>query len=176
MFSVVVLALLVVGFVVLVVTFFWVSRLLAIRASENAARNEPADADQGAAAPGDGGDKSDLADVAEETTTDTHNSQKVALGTGAEGTDSTGARAAIQGATLGLILGILACALFTVSELMIILSGGAIFYSGRALYYGLRRYVTIIWRALLGFLLGVVSLGLHYLSLSGQLSVLISPL
>ena len=83
--------------------------------------------------------------------------------------EEAAARAAIQGGTFGLILGILACILFKLSDLMLVLSFGAIFYSGRALYYGLRRYVMLIWRALVGLLLGVLSVGLHYLNVSGQL-------
>ena len=83
--------------------------------------------------------------------------------------EEAAARAAIQGGTFGLILGILACILFKLSDLMLVLSFCAICYSGRALFYGLRRYVMLIWRALVGLLLGVLSVGLHYLNVSGQL-------
>ena len=74
-----------------------------------------------------------------------------------------------HGANYGLVLGILACLLFKVSPLMLLLSGVAMFYSGRALWEGFWRFRLVLVRAAIGLVLGVVSVGLHFLEVSGQL-------
>ena len=77
------------------------------------------------------------------------------------------ARAMIHRANYGLVLGILACALFKIlAPLMLILSVVGAGYSGWALWEGVSRYRILIYRALFGLLLSIVSFGLHYLELT----------
>ena len=172
MLSVLGFVILAAGFGVLLMTFFWLARLLAIR-DRKKLKMESTPAITASS------DTEDLAEKEEELHS---KSENFPPSTGYVDTESgedhsissdeveeAAARAAIQGGTFGLILGILACILFKLSDLMLVLSFGAIFYSGRALYYGLRRYLMLIWRALVGFLLGALSVGLHYLNVSGQL-------
>ena len=73
------------------------------------------------------------------------------------------------GANYGLVLGILACLLFKASPLMLLLSAVAMFYSGRALWEGIWRFRLVLVRAAIGLVLGAVSVGLHFLEVSGQL-------
>jgi hypothetical protein len=76
-----------------------------------------------------------------------------------------------HGANYGLVLAILACLLFKVSALLLLLllSAVAIFYSGRSLWEGIWRFRLVLVRAAIGLVLGVVSVGLHFLEVSGQL-------
>ena len=75
--------------------------------------------------------------------------------------------AMIHGANYGLVLGILACLLFTIlSPMMLILTAAGIVYSFRALWQGISRYRMIVFRALAGFVLSLVSVGLNYLHLT----------
>ena len=74
-----------------------------------------------------------------------------------------------HGANYGLVLGILACLLFKVSPLMLLLSAVAMFYSGRAVWEGLWRFRLVLLRAVIGLVLGAVSVGLHFLEVSGRL-------
>lgn len=76
----------------------------------------------------------------------------------------------LHGANYGLILGILACLLFKVwAPLMLALSAAGIGFSVRTLVEGWRGYQIVVWRALTGLGLGLASVGLHYLNLTGQL-------
>jgi hypothetical protein len=80
-----------------------------------------------------------------------------------------GRGAAIR-ANYGLILGILACVLFKLSSLLLILSIVGLWYSGRALWSGLYRRRIIVYRALVGLVLALISCGLHILESTGQLA------
>ncbi len=75
----------------------------------------------------------------------------------------------IHGANFALVLGILAALLFKISPLALMLSAAGIFYGGRALYEGIRYFQVVLIRALIGVVLCVGSIGLHYLNLTGQL-------
>ena len=75
----------------------------------------------------------------------------------------------VSGANYGLLLGILACGLFWVSSLMLSLSLVGMFYSGRALWQGLRYFRMVIYRALIGLGLCLVSMGLHFLKVVGEI-------
>lgn len=76
---------------------------------------------------------------------------------------------ALPHANLGLVLGILACLLFKVSPLLLIVSAFGALYSARALWAGLARFRVFLFRALAGLLLSLVSVGLHYLNDTGQI-------
>ena len=73
------------------------------------------------------------------------------------------------GTNYGLVLGILACLFFKVSPIMLILSLVAIFYSAKALWEGIWRFRTVLIRGVIGLLLGMASIALHFLEVSGQL-------
>ncbi len=76
----------------------------------------------------------------------------------------------LQGANYGLVLGVLACLLFKVwPPLMLSLSAAGMGFSGRTLVQGWRRYGVLVYRALAGLGLSLVSVALHYLNLTGQL-------
>ncbi len=162
MYSVVALFLLIVAFVILVVTFLWVARLLGLLGTK------PQDVES--------------VEVGEDETPPTTDNQgpveEIAEpGDGAEEEDEAGrGQAVILGANYGLVLGILACILFKVSWLMLMLSAGAVGYSSRALYQGIRHYRLIVYRALIGFVLGLLSVGLQYLELTGQLAEMVPML
>ncbi len=83
--------------------------------------------------------------------------------------EQSGTAIMIHGANYGLVLGILACALFKVSTLMLVISLAGIYYASRALWQGMSWYRIIVYRALVGLILGVASVGLHLLNVSGQL-------
>ena len=126
MLSLLTLVFLGLGFVVLVLTFLWISHLLARRRRRQ-----------------DG--------VEEEESLP----------------EESPAMAMIHGANYGLILGILACALFKIlAPLMLILSAAGLGYSGRALWEGVRRYRILVYRALFGLLLSMASVCLHYWNLT----------
>ena len=164
MLSVLGFVILAAGFGVLLMTFFWLARLLAIRDRKKLKMESTSRINASS-------DTEDFAEKEEElhSKSEKFPSSTEYVDTESDEVEEAAARAAIQGGTFGLILGILACILFKLSDLMLVLSFCAICYSGRALYYGLRRYVILIWRALVGLLLGVLSVGLHYLNVSGQL-------
>ena len=75
------------------------------------------------------------------------------------------------GANYGLVLGALSCGLFFIvqSPLLLALTCVGFFYSGRALLYGLRHFRVVIWRALLGIVLNIISLAMQVLFAMGQL-------
>ena len=78
--------------------------------------------------------------------------------------------AMMHGANYGLMLGILACLLFKVlPPLMLILTASGLFFSGRALWEGVWRYRILVYRALAGLVLSLLSVGLHYFNLTGQM-------
>ncbi len=76
----------------------------------------------------------------------------------------------LHGANYGLVLGILACLLFKIwAPLMLALSVAGIGFSVRTLLEGWRGYRILVWRAFFGLGLGLASVGLHYLNLTGQI-------
>jgi hypothetical protein len=76
----------------------------------------------------------------------------------------------LQGASYGLVLGLLACLLFKVwPPLMLVLSAGGLGFSSRTLVQGWRRYEILVYRALAGLVLSLASVGLQYLNLTGQI-------
>ena len=164
MYSVFAAILLVAAFAILVVTFLWVGRLLGLwsavppptdaEAAPAASDGEPANAAADEAAPAADGESEPVAGDAEEEEEDA----------------AARGRATILGANYGLVLGILACILFKVSWLMLMLSAAGIGYSSRALYQGFRYYRIVVYRALIGLVLGILSVGLQYLELTGRLA------
>ena len=116
------------GFVVLILTFRWISRLRAFRrAPTNPSEEEP------------------------------------------DAPETPPAVVMIQGANFGLVLGVLSCLMFpVVPPTMLLLSAGAAVYSTRALWQGLWRYRILVYRALAGLVLGLASVGLHYLNATEQ--------
>ena len=169
MYSVVAVILLVVAFAILVLTFLWVGRLLGLWSDggEEVADIATAAAGEQVAGPEETGEEAGLPPTG---------------GVGADGEDAEGdpeaeaarGRAVILGANYGLVLGILACILFKVSWLMLMLSVAGIVYSARALYQGIRYYRIVVYRALIGFVLSLLSVGLQYLELTGQLAEMIT--
>jgi len=126
MFSLLALVFIGFGFVVLLLTFFWISHLQ----GRGQHRHDGIEKVQGAA-------------------------------------QESSAGAMVHRANYGLVLGILACTLFKIlAPLMLILSAAGLVYSGRALWEGLSRYQIVMYRALFGLLLSIVSFGLHYLELT----------
>ena len=166
-FSAVGLIILGIAFIVLVITFFSVARILAMRREAGGSR-----ADDLASADGEG------EDAGEEAVSDV----EAAVPAGAESEptpeeekeeEERVAVAMAHGSNFGLILGILACLLFKVSWLFLLLSAAGVVYSGRSLWHGIRRYRIVILRALIGLVLSLASVGLHFLNLSGQLPEII---
>jgi hypothetical protein len=154
--------LLLAAFGILVVTFLWVAQLLGLFGHE----------------PQSGG-----ALVADEEETAAQRDEPAlqqVVGTEVEGAreeeESGRGQAVILGANYGLVLSILACILFAVSTLMLMLSVAGIGYSARALYQGIRYYRLVVYRALIGLVLGILSVGLHYLELSGLLAEMLEQL
>ena len=135
MFSLLGLIVLGFGFVVLVATFVWMTRLLSICAQQKrleaiASREEPGKRQR--------------------------EEEARMQGRG-------------YGANYGLLLGFLACLLFWISPLMLALSVGGLFYSGRAVWQGARYLRKVILRALAGLVLSASSVGLHFLKATGGL-------
>ena len=79
----------------------------------------------------------------------------------------------IHGANYGLVLGILSCLLFMISPLLLIMSLAGMFYGGRALWQGLSQYSIIVYRALIGAVLSLASVALHFLNATGQLPAIL---
>ena len=150
MYSIVAIACLAFAFIVLLLTFRWIAKLVARRLI----RRSQAAAEAIDDSPGEDSATEDVAKQDEE--------------------DAPRGAGVIHGANYGLVLGILACILFKVSPLMLILSGVGLFYGGRTLYEGIRYFATVIYRAAVGLALSLISVGLHYLNLTGQLTELIS--
>ncbi|MFH1570358.1 MAG: hypothetical protein ABIL09_20370 [Gemmatimonadota bacterium] len=155
LFNFIALLLLIFGFAVLLVTFLWVARLLALRAQERARAAGPAEA--GEPAPPDPLSAATSAE-AEAAAVEEARAARVAVSTGAN---------------LALILGLLAAGLFWLSPLFLVLSAAGVYYGCRSLWIGVRRYRTLIYRALLGVLLSLASVGFQYLYLTGQLGQMI---
>jgi len=132
LFSLLGLVILGLAFLILVATFFWVSRIITMQARERSA-------------PGSGEDRTGKPE--ENSAPDLE--EKPVMGKG-------------YGANYGLLLGVLACGLFWVSPLMLALSFVGMFYCGRSLWGGIRYFRTIIYRALVGLALSGGSVGLHY--------------
>ena len=157
MYSVFALLLLIAAFAILVVTFLWVARLLGLIGKDPvSAESDDGEEEEGQEDPVEG-----EGEVEADSDVD------------AEEEESGRGRAVILGANHGLVLGVLAVILFKVSWLMLMLSAGAIGYSSRALYQGIRHYRLIVYRALIGFLLGLLSVGLQYLEFTGQLAEMV---
>lgn len=122
------------AFAVLVWTFVWVARLLGRRVACTERGGEPAHAET---------------DPAQAAAAEVEEQQRRRTGTGVN-------------ATVGLILGLLACALFLVSPYALAISSAGIYFSASALWTGLRRFRAFLFRALLGLALSLASIGLHY--------------
>ena len=89
--------------------------------------------------------------------------------------EQSGTAIMIQGANYGLVLGIIACLVFKISPLMLVISLVGIYYAARALWQGLSWYKIIVYRALAGFLLSLTSITLHFLNATAQLPPSYSP-
>ena len=135
------------AFGVLVGTFFWVARLLAARSQRQAAPK---------AASGDAGAVVETALTAEEEAAEELERTKTGVGVNA---------------TLGLILSVLACLLFFLSPLTLVLSAAGLWFSANALWLGFRRFSVFIGRAALGTVLGAASVGLHFGYRTGQFTL-----
>ena len=120
------------AFAVLVWTFVWVARLLARRAASAEDR---------------GGRPAEVDLARAEAAAEEE--QRRRTGTGVN-------------ATVGLILGVLACALFLLSPYALAVSTAGIYFSAGALWAGLRRFRIFLFRALVGLALSLASIGLHY--------------
>ena len=117
MHSLLTFAFTIIGFVVLVATFFGIARLVAQRRSRKSQSATSKVASQEA------GDPSE--EIKEEVSP---------------------ATAMIHGANYGLVLGILACVLFKIlARLMLTLSAAGCGYSLRALWQGLSRYRIVVY-------------------------------
>ena len=159
MYSVVALFLPLVAFAILVVTFLWVARLLGLLGTKTA---DVESGDEGEDEPQPAIGSQDPQEEIPEPEAEEEEEDEAGRG-----------QAVILGANYGLVLGILACLLFLVSWLMLILSVAAIGYSSRALYQGIRHYRLVVYRALIGFVLGLLSVGLQYLELTGLLAEMV---
>jgi hypothetical protein len=82
----------------------------------------------------------------------------------------------IHGANYCLVLGIIACLVFKISPLMLVISLAGIYYAARALWQGLSWYKIIVYRALAGFLLSLTSIVLHFLNATAQLPSILQSL
>jgi len=142
MFSLFAILILAFAFLVLVITFFWVAHILAMRAREKESSKE---------------NSGELEPVEEER-------EEVE-----ESIPEPMRRGKGYGANYGLLLGVLACASFWISPLMMALSFVGLFYSSRSVWQGFKQFRVVIYRALLGFALSVGSVGLHFLKAVGQL-------
>ncbi len=124
------------AFGVLLWTFVWVARLLAARSQAGAGKSEPEPL------PPD----EPLPTPAEEAAEELEQTRK---GTGVN-------------ATLGLILSALACLLFWLSPLVLVLSLAGVWFSGQSLWLGFRLFHIFIGRAGIGVALGLSSFGLQF--------------
>ena len=172
MFSALALIILGFGFAVLVGTFFWIARILSMR-------REVAPAEANGEGSGEGSDavreeSADDVSVGEKSVDEGSVDPEEASEVDDEEEERLTAVAMAHGSNFGLILGILACVLFKVSLLMLMLSVGGIIYSGRTLWYGIRRHGIMIIKALIGLLLSLASIGLQFLETIGQLADIIS--
>lgn len=138
------LVILVFAFGVLVWTFVWVAKLLVER-GHHAQQPEPAEQAVEPPAP-----------TPEEIEAEELERQRTGVGVNA---------------TLGLVLSVLACLLFWVSPLFLVLSIAALWFSGNALWLGFRLFGVFIGRAALGVLMSMCSFGLHFLHLTGQITL-----
>ena len=139
LFSLLGLVILMLAFLVLVATFFWVSRILALHPRGKTA---PEPREESAVEP--------------EEDSIPEPQEKPVMGKG-------------YGANYGFVLGVLACGLFWISPLMLALSLVGMFYCGRSLWGGIKYFRTIIFRALVGLALSMGSVGLHYWKAIGGL-------
>lgn len=143
-FSILALLCLLFAFGVLLYTFVWIAQLLARKAKE-ADLQKREEAVLEAADPGE---------VTE------------------EGDEELRRRGGVMqtSATLGLVLAVLACLLVSLGPLVLTLSLAAVYFSAQALWVGLRYFRALIVRAIFGIGLGLGSVGLQYLVLTGQLA------
>jgi hypothetical protein len=143
-FSILALLCLLFAFGVLLYTFVWIAQLLARKAKE-ADLQKREEAVLEAADPGE---------VTE------------------EGDEELKRRGGVMqtSATLGLVLAVLACLLVSLGPLVLTLSLAAVYFSAQALLVGLRYFRALIVRAIFGIGLGLGSVGLQYLVLTGQLA------
>jgi len=129
------------SFLILVATFIWAAHLLTTKAQQRS-QQEQSEAEE---------------EAPEEEPEE-------------EPKEKTRVRGRGYGPSYGLLFGVLACGLFWVSPLMLALSVVGMFFSGRALWEGMRISRTVIYRALVGLVLSVGSVGLHYLKAAGAIS------
>ncbi len=159
MFSILALLCLLFAFGVLLYTFVWIAQLLARRAEEAKQPTEKEEDQEG----------DELDDETEEP-----EEQKSPEEILQEELKKKGG-AMKTNATLGLILAALACLLvsvgpLSVGPLILTLSVAALYFCTQAVWIGLRYFRTLVLRALIGVVLGVGSIGLQYLALTGQLA------
>ena len=134
------------AFFVLVVTFRWIARILARR----------------------------LETVEAPSTVRSEDGEPLPEGVAVE--EELRGAGTIHGANHSLILGIVAVLLFAVSPLFLLLTAAGIYYGGRALYEGVHFFQVVIYRALVGVVLSLGSVGLQYLWLTGQFADLIESI
>lgn len=139
------------AFGVLVGTFVWIARLLVARGRQAPELSEASADAQGEEAP-----IQTPIQTPEELEAEDLEKKRTGVGVNA---------------TLGLVLSVLACLLFWVSPLLLVLSVAALWFSGNALWLGLRLFGVFIGRAALGVLLSLCSFALHFLYLTGQMTM-----
>ena len=154
-----------VAFGVLVWTFVWVARLLAYREAERERRDAERKLKEAVAA-ATPALEADLEDPASEDPASRDEEEaeieRRRVGAGVN-------------ATLGLILSALACLGFWLSPLVLVLCAAGIYFSGNALYIGLRRFRVFIARAGLGLALGIASVILLFAHQLGQFEGVLPP-
>lgn len=158
MFSILALLCLLFAFGVLLYTFVWIAQLLARRADEAQQR------------------RGEEAPIAEEETEQAPDEDEIPEPSPEElEQEVLRKKGGVMktNATLGLILAVLACVLVTVGPLILTLSMAALYLCGQALWIGLRYFRVLVGRAAIGLAIGVGSVMLQYLALTGQLAELI---
>ncbi len=133
MFDILATVLLVVAYGILVWTFVWIARLLAHHSGARKRSSEKV---------------STPPDQADEM--GNRGGLKVVWGRG-------------YGANYGLLLGLLSCALYWLSPLIVALPLVGVFFSARAIVNGVRHFRIVIWRGIIGLLLNMAGLVLPFL-------------
>lgn len=154
MSSILALFFLLFAFGVLLYTFVWIARLLARRAEEAQRSSSPDAEDPAGPAEEEGGEP----EQDEQTEAEIEQEQLQEKGV-----------AMRSSATLGLILGILACLLVSFGPLIVTLSIASFYFSAQAIWVGLRYFRIFVIRAVFGVAFALGSVGLQYLALTGQL-------
>ena len=157
MFSIIALLCLLFAFGVLLYTFLWIAQLL-VRKAEEADTEKREDV---ALEAGESGATEE--EVEEEKTPEETAQEELKRKGGAMQTN----------ATLGLVLAVLACVPVSLGPLVVTLSLAAVYFSAQAFWIGLRYFRALIVRAIFGIGLGLGSVALQYLALTGQLAQVI---